>query len=197
MYLGSNAERLGKMTEVFDDYGNFVGWFIEASPLDSCVITIVLAIFATALYVIYKLAWLFVEGLKALFRGDFKQAIINWGIIVIAVIVFNQVTGIPVIPAQAQQPQIKETQIWPTPTNDLFATTPTTLATGEATFEWSYELKGFSGNRYDVYQQTIIKTAPHMSWQKFKDDVLIYNPQLVQDGFEFKKDKTYLLPVEK
>ncbi|MBM3150786.1 MAG: hypothetical protein FJZ96_01045 [Chloroflexi bacterium] len=102
------------------------------------------------------------------------------------------------------EPFVEETTIvQPEPSALSISTTATphpslsTVTPESIIFEWSYELENYSGSRYDVYSQIVIKVAPHMSWEQFKDDVLIYNPQLIQDQYEFKNDKTYLLPIEK
>ncbi len=59
---------------------------------------------------------------------------------------------------------------------------------------WTRTLSGYYGNRYDVWERFIQPTVPNLSWNEFKEQVLIYNPQLVTDGNIFYADKLYIIP---
>lgn len=59
---------------------------------------------------------------------------------------------------------------------------------------WTYSLTGFFGNRWEVWERYIVGRVPGMSWETFKEQVLIHNPHLRQDGFVFYPGKTYVLP---
>ena len=59
---------------------------------------------------------------------------------------------------------------------------------------WTYPLTGFFGNRWQVWERYVMGSVPGLSWQEFKEQVLVYNPHLVDDGFMFYPGKSYLLP---
>ena len=59
---------------------------------------------------------------------------------------------------------------------------------------WNRSLTGFSGNRWQVWQQYVEGQVNGITWEQFKDDVLIYNPDLEADGFVFQAGKQYVLP---
>jgi hypothetical protein len=60
---------------------------------------------------------------------------------------------------------------------------------------WTYELKNFDGNRSQVWDLILDdKTKKLLEYKQFKDDVVIHNPQLKDDGYVFYGQKTYVLP---
>ncbi|MCA9918096.1 MAG: hypothetical protein KC445_09095, partial [Anaerolineales bacterium] len=59
---------------------------------------------------------------------------------------------------------------------------------------WRLEMKGYYGNRWDVWEKYVAGRGNGMSWETFKETVLVYNPHLEADGFVFYPEKTYLLP---
>ncbi len=61
--------------------------------------------------------------------------------------------------------------------------------------EWHLQLTGYYGNRWDVWERYVAGYGHSMSWETFKEAVLVYNPHLEADGFVFYPDKTYLLPA--
>jgi hypothetical protein len=69
---------------------------------------------------------------------------------------------------------------------------PTPIPTGG--ISWSRSLTGFTGNRWQVWQQYVEGQVNGITWEQFKDDVLIYNPDLEADGFVFQASKQYVLP---
>ena len=74
---------------------------------------------------------------------------------------------------------------------------PPTLESSPVTvngISWSRPLTGFSGNRWQAWQQHVEGQVSGITWDEFKDDVLIYNPDLETDGFIFLAEKQYLLP---
>ena len=60
---------------------------------------------------------------------------------------------------------------------------------------WTHPLTGFFGNRWEVWERYVMGRVPGLRWQEFKEQVLIYNPHLVDDGFVFYPGKSYLLPL--
>lgn len=60
--------------------------------------------------------------------------------------------------------------------------------------DWHYQLTGYYGNRWDVWERYVAGRGHSMSWEYFKEAVLVYNPHLETDGFVFYPDKAYLLP---
>jgi hypothetical protein len=61
--------------------------------------------------------------------------------------------------------------------------------------EWHLKLTGYYGNRWDVWERYVAGYGHSMSWETFKEAVLVYNPHLEADGFVFYPDKAYLLPA--
>lgn len=59
--------------------------------------------------------------------------------------------------------------------------------------EWTRCLTGFAGTRWELWERDV-RSVPNLTWAQFQNDVLLYNPQLSQDGRLFKSDKLYLLP---
>lgn len=59
---------------------------------------------------------------------------------------------------------------------------------------WNLQMTGFYGNRWNLWEKYISDHVPSLSWEVFRDSVLLYNPQLEEDGYIFYPDKTYLLP---
>jgi hypothetical protein len=47
-----------------------------------------------------------------------------------------------------------------------------------------------------VWEEVVMEqvAVSEMTARQFYDEVLEHNPDLVRDGYEFKKGKTYLLP---
>lgn len=60
--------------------------------------------------------------------------------------------------------------------------------------DWHLQLTGYYGNRWDVWETYVVGYGHSMSWETFKEAVLVYNPHLEADGFVFYPDKAYLLP---
>lgn len=59
---------------------------------------------------------------------------------------------------------------------------------------WTRKLTGFYGNRWQAWEQFVKGQVPGITWHEFKDQALIYNPQLEADGYIFRPEKEYLLP---
>lgn len=60
---------------------------------------------------------------------------------------------------------------------------------------WNLQMSGFYGNRWEVWERFIAGRVPGVTWESFKESVLVHNPQLEMDGFVFLPDKSYLLPL--
>lgn len=58
---------------------------------------------------------------------------------------------------------------------------------------WNLKMTGFYGTRWEVWERFLAGRVP-MTWETFKEAVLVYNPQLETDGFVFYPEKSYLLP---
>lgn len=61
-------------------------------------------------------------------------------------------------------------------------------------FAWSRPLSGFKGTRWECWVAHVQGQVPGLTWAQFRDDALVYNPQLNADGRLFKDGKTYLIP---
>lgn len=59
---------------------------------------------------------------------------------------------------------------------------------------WTRQLTGFAGTRWDCWTKEIQPKVPGITWEEFRDNALLYNPQLNADGRMFKAEKTYLAP---
>jgi hypothetical protein len=59
---------------------------------------------------------------------------------------------------------------------------------------WTRVLSGFAGSRWDCWTKNVDGTVPGLAWAQFRDDSLIYNPHLNDDGRIYKPEKSYLLP---
>jgi hypothetical protein len=79
------------------------------------------------------------------------------------------------------------------PTPILPATSEPSAATNGGV-NWTRSVTGFSGNRWEAWQLYVENQVSGITWDQFKDDVLIYNPDLAADGYVFQAGKQYLLP---
>jgi hypothetical protein len=61
-------------------------------------------------------------------------------------------------------------------------------------YTWSRQLTGFSGSRWDCWTANVQNTVPGITWERFRDNALLYNPQLNADGRMFKPENGYLIP---
>jgi hypothetical protein len=62
---------------------------------------------------------------------------------------------------------------------------------------WTFELSGFSGNRSQVWDKVLSNQIKQkITYEQFLKLVIEKNPGLQEDGYEFKSNKVYLLPVE-
>lgn len=62
-----------------------------------------------------------------------------------------------------------------------------------STVNWNLRINGYYGNRYDIWNR-MVRPNSRMDWQEFKDWVVVYNPVLKEDDFEFYPEKYYWLP---
>lgn len=79
----------------------------------------------------------------------------------------------------------------PTPI-PLATTAPAPITTTGV--NWTRTVTGFTGNRWQAWQQYVENQVSGITWEQFKDDVLIFNPDLAADGFVFQAGKQYVLP---
>lgn len=61
--------------------------------------------------------------------------------------------------------------------------------------DWHWQMTGYFGNRWDVWERFVAPRNPGMDWNTFEYAVLAHNPQLETDGFVFYPEKSYLLPL--
>ncbi|WP_025745972.1 hypothetical protein [Kallotenue papyrolyticum] len=61
-------------------------------------------------------------------------------------------------------------------------------------YTWTRHLTGFAGTRRECWEQHVAAQVPGLSWERFRDEVLRYNPQLNADGRLFRPYRSYLLP---
>lgn len=64
----------------------------------------------------------------------------------------------------------------------------------EKKISWTYQLTGFSGSRWDVWEKIVQHQVTGLSWSEFKEEVVKHNPQLAEDEYIFLSDKAYVLP---
>lgn len=79
----------------------------------------------------------------------------------------------------------------PTQTNIQF----TLLPSRNNGLDWHWQMSGYFGNRWDVWERFVAPRNPGMDWNTFEYAVLAHNPQLETDGFVFYPEKSYLLPL--
>lgn len=61
-------------------------------------------------------------------------------------------------------------------------------------YTWTRHLTGFAGTRRECWEQHVAAQVPGLSWERFRTEVLRYNPQLNADGRLFRPYRSYLLP---
>ncbi len=71
----------------------------------------------------------------------------------------------------------------------------TVLQNSNSSTAWNMQMTGYYGNRWDVWQRFISGHVSGITWEYFKESVLVHNPELESDGFVFYPDKTYRLPL--
>ena len=60
---------------------------------------------------------------------------------------------------------------------------------------WTRELTGFYGNRWQCWQCYVRDQVQGITWREFCRRAPEINPVLIDDGYVFRKGKTYLLPT--
>lgn len=58
---------------------------------------------------------------------------------------------------------------------------------------WTGKLTGFTGSRWDCWEKQIKDKIP-ITWEDFRDNSLVHNPELAADGRLYQAGKTYLIP---
>jgi hypothetical protein len=61
---------------------------------------------------------------------------------------------------------------------------------------WTRELTAFYGNRWQCWERFVRDQVHGITWSEFCSRVVEINPVLIDDGYVFRKSKTYLLPVD-
>jgi hypothetical protein len=99
--------------------------------------------------------------------------------------------GMLVIKQQENEP-VGETAVpLPPPQSDIQFTVLNNENNGDV---WRLQMNGYYGNRWDVWEQFVAGRGNGMSWETFKEAVLVYNPHLETDGYVFYPEKSYRLP---
>lgn len=87
----------------------------------------------------------------------------------------------------------------PTSISETFTADPSASVNPAATNtlcpSWKNKRNDISGSRIDVWE-LLYENKPNnkISWNEFKDQVVICNPTLKKNGFVFIKGNTYILP---
>ena len=106
----------------------------------------------------------------------------------------------PVPVSLVPRPSSPQTEPLPAPSSGQLKPTATFTLPLEpiqgSSVTWTYKLTGFSGNRWEAWVQFVEGQVPEISWGEFKDEVLIHNPQLVEDDYVFKSNQEYILPQQ-
>mgnify|MGYP001355757696 CR=1 FL=1 len=68
-----------------------------------------------------------------------------------------------------------------------------TADNGRHTISWEWQRRDLSGNLCQYYLTQVHNRLP-ISWEQFRGEALLYNPQLVVDGEVFYPEKWYQLP---
>ncbi len=59
---------------------------------------------------------------------------------------------------------------------------------------WTRPLSGFASHRSACFDTFVHPDLPELTFNDFKEQVLTHNPDLISDGYGFKRNKLYLLP---
>lgn len=59
---------------------------------------------------------------------------------------------------------------------------------------WTRQLTGFGGSRWECWTKEVQTKVPGITWEQFRDEALLRNPQLHADGRLFRPHKAYLIP---
>lgn len=94
--------------------------------------------------------------------------------------------------AEQENEPVRETAVpLPPPQSDIQFTVLNGENNGDV---WRLQMNGYYGNRWDVWEQFVAGRGNGMSWETFKEAVLVYNPHLETDGYVFYPNKSYRLP---
>ncbi len=62
--------------------------------------------------------------------------------------------------------------------------------------QWTRQLTGFGGSRWECWSKEVQPKVRGITWEQFRDEALLRNPQLHADGRLFRPYKAYLIPEE-
>lgn len=68
-----------------------------------------------------------------------------------------------------------------------------TLALQDA-ITWTHEIRDFSGSRWNCWQRYVEQTVAAITWQEFREQVLVHNPSLRATSGQFEANRLYFLP---
>ncbi len=59
---------------------------------------------------------------------------------------------------------------------------------------WTREIRDFGGNRWNCWQRYVEQTVAAITWQEFREQVLVHNPSLRATGGQLETGRLYFLP---
>ena len=59
---------------------------------------------------------------------------------------------------------------------------------------WTREVSDYSGNRWNCWQKHVAQDVAGITWQEFREQVLVHNPSLHETGGMFEAGRLYFLP---
>ena len=59
---------------------------------------------------------------------------------------------------------------------------------------WTREIRDYSGNRWNCWQRHVAQDVAGITWQEFREQVLVHNPSLGETGGQFEAGRLYFLP---
>lgn len=67
------------------------------------------------------------------------------------------------------------------------------LAVADA-ITWTREIRDFDGSRWNCWQRYVAQDVAAITWQEFRQQVLVHNPSLADTGGRFQPGRLYFLP---
>lgn len=59
---------------------------------------------------------------------------------------------------------------------------------------WTREVSDYSGNSWNCWQKYVVQDVAAITWQEFREQVLVHNPTLQETGGRFEAGRMYFLP---
>ena len=124
-----------------------------------------------------------------------RDSITCIGVILIVAIITCGIFGIFPLIESVRNKNIQPENSEPASINEASTPTISTSEVNSLCPSWTKTRNDISGNRNDVWE-LLYENEPstQISWTEFKDQVIVCNPTIIQDGYVFIKGKTYVLP---